>query len=343
MAWQKINSNELDNWQQRIHAAGASLFQFPSWLNAFKNIGFFKPHFYKYETADGFAYCGLISVQLGIVKAGIISQGPVLVNVKEEVLIELLDYLKLQDYTFVRISGNMADELPAQKHAYKFIGKKDSFPFYKDVLNHFIVYREDDKEALKAGFKPAAKNKINKAERYDGYTFVIDDEGKYMEQVYVLFVRKGDKNGFTYRPKESYKTLFTNNGQLKFARFYLCFYKETLVNAILIVRDKNYSVNMSGALDEDQIQENVSPAVYLHYYAMQHEFYGEGTKEYDMLYSDGAVGTFKKNFNPDHIVDERLMTVVFEPLNYKLYETFLLKYASTLKRMGRKAISFIRR
>lgn len=343
MAWQKINSTELDNWQQRIHAAGASLFQFPSWLNAFKNIGFFKPQFYKYETTDGFAYCGLLSVQFGIVKAGLISQGPVLVNVPKEVLPELLDYLKLKDFTFLRFSGNMANELPAIKQPYTLLSKKDSFPFYKDTLNHFIVHSEDDKEKLKAQFKPAAKNKINKVEKYNGYRFVTDDEGEYLDRVYELFVRKGNKNGFTYRPKESYEMLFRNNRQLKFARFYLCFYGDTLVNALLIVRDGKRSMNMSGALDEEQIQENVSPAVYLHYYAMCHEFFEEHTHAYDLLYSDGAVGTFKKNFNPEHIEDDRLTTIIFQPLAYKLYDRFLLKYAATIKRMGRKAISFIKR
>ncbi|RYE22767.1 MAG: GNAT family N-acetyltransferase [Sphingobacteriales bacterium] len=343
MAWKKIHSSELDSWQQSLHAAGASMFQFPSWLRAFENISFFRPQFLKYEAENGFGYCGLLTVNFGIVKAAIVSQGPVLKDVPGKVLEELLDYLKVKGFTFVRFSGAMADELLAQRPPYRLIGKKNSFPFYKDVLNHYLVYSEETKEELKAQFKQAAKNKINKVEKYDGYRFVTDDEGKYLDQVYELFLRKGNKNGFTYRPKESYEQLFRNNAQLKFARFYLCFFEDKLVNAILIVRDKERSMNMSGALDEEQIKDNVSPAVYLHYYAMQHEFFEEHTGTYDLLYSDGAVGTFKKNFNPDHVEDERLMTVVFEPLIYKLYGRFLLKYASTFKRVGRKAISLIKR
>jgi hypothetical protein len=344
MNWQNIHNDELNAWQQRIYAACASLFQSPIWLQSFQNIGFFNPRFYKYENDQGFAYCGLLSMQIGIIKAAVISYGPVVDEMEnvQEVLNELLRHLKKEGFSFVRISGALVDEVKKLKD-HKLVSDTDSFPFYKDVLNHFIVHKKESKEALKTSFKQAAKNKINKVEKYDGYTFVIDDEGKYLDAVYELFIRKGNKNGFTYRPKENYKTLFENNAGLKFARFYLCFYGEVLVNAILIVRDKNYSMNMSGALDEDQIQENVSPAVYLHYYAMQHEFYEEGTKEYDMLYSDGAVGMFKRNFNPEHIIDNRMITVVFEPLKYKLYETFLLKYASTLKTIGRKAISFIKK
>ncbi len=342
MKWQKINIADLQECQQQLYDIGASLYQLPSWLQAFQNIGFFKPRYYKYTTQNGFAYCGLLSMQIGIVKAAIISHGPVLHNVNEYVLNELLDSLKAEGFTFVRMSGEIVDRLKTLQLPYRLVEKQDSFPFYKDVLNHFIVHKPESAEALKASFKPAARNKINKVEKFGSYHFIIDDEGEYLDVVYELFIRKGNTNGFTYRPKESYRQLFAYNHIVKFARFYLCFYKNVLVNAILIVRDKNYSMNMSGALNEEQIQENVSPAVYLHYYAMQQEFFVVGTDKYDMLYSEGAIGTFKRNFNPKHITEDRIVTVLFEPVKYKLYASLMLKYATTLKNIGRKAISFIR-
>jgi|GEM_PF-3856300 Uncharacterized protein involved in methicillin resistance len=334
MSWRELHTSEAPAWQKRLHEAGASMFQFPSWLGAFNQIRFFTPVSYIYEDgAGGWGYCGLLKVNFGIVKIGLVAFGPVLPSGPAAIR-SLLAYLKKQGFAFVRFSGQWMGEIKTAAQPYHIEEGNHTFPFYKDMLQNYLVYNPGDAETLKAGFTSGVRSRINRAGKAEAYTFIADDDGRYLDEVYDLFVRTGERKGFTYRPKESYRALFAQPG---FASIYACIRDGRVMNAIIIIRDKTTSLNMSGGLDVAAVYNNISPAHYLHYFAMQQEFYKWGTQQYDLVYSaSGGVAEFKKRFNPVHAQQPAPVSVVFKTRRYKLYSLLLLRYAPNLKKLGRK-------
>lgn len=340
MEWQGIAESDIIHWQKKIHDAGASLFQFPSWLESFKEISFFKPRYFKLENSDGsWAYCGLLQVKLPFIKVGIISFGPIIsANGNREAIIKsLLIFLKKQKFTFVRMPG-ITREMAAQPGIKAQYVKENTFPFYNDLLNNYVITKKENEEELKNSFNHSHRNAINKIIKNNLYEFIIDDEGKYFDEVYELFTNVGRQKNFKYRPKSSYKAMLANNEQLQFATFYIARLNDRVVNAILVIRDKHCSINMSGALDTTLINKRDSPAKFLHYFAMSHEFYKLGTGSYNFGYSDGPVGEFKSGFHPTQQLIEMPGTLVFNAPVYKLYAFFGLKHRKTLKKLAKKVV-----
>jgi lipid II:glycine glycyltransferase (peptidoglycan interpeptide bridge formation enzyme) len=122
-----------------------------------------------------------------------------------------------------------------------------------------------------------------------------------------------------------------------FASIYACIRDGRVMNAIIVLRDKDTSLNMSGGLDVSAVYQRIATAQYLHYFAMQQEFYKWGTQQYDFVYSaSGGVAEFKQSFNPEHTQQPAPVTVVFKKRQYKLYSLLLLRYAQSLKKLGRR-------
>jgi hypothetical protein len=334
MNWRELHTSEAPAWQNRLHEAGASMFQFPSWLGAFSYIRFFTPVLHIYEDAGGdWGYCGLLKLNFGIVKIGLVAFGPVLPS-GPAAIPSLLAYLQKQGFAFVRFSGQWMSEIKTAAQSYHIEEGNHTFPFYKDMLQNYLVYNPGDTEKLRAGFSPGGRSRISRGEKVAAYSFVADDDGRYLDEVYELFTRTGERKGFTYRPKESYRALFAQPG---FATIYACICAGRVINAIIILRDKTTSLNMSGGLDVAAVYNKISPAQHLHYFAMQQEFYKWGTQRYDLVYSaSGGVAEFKQRFNPVHVPQPAPVSVVFKTRQYKLYSLLLLRYAQSLKKLGRK-------
>lgn len=347
--WNNISEEDLDKWQQRIYDNDASLFQFPSWLNSFKQIGIFKPRFIKCGDDTNWGYCGYLYINLFIFKVAIVSQGPVLKysdeQAKREMIGGLLDFFKKKGITFTRFTGNYFDAINEIGSAkYRIIQGTNTFPYYNDVLKNFFVYKKEDPDTLKNSFNSNSRNLINRILKRGIYEFQIDEKGDSMKDVYELFVRLGKRKGFKYRQLESYKQFFKNNDLLKFCSLYIARHDDgRIVNAILIVRDKNYSLNLSGALDVEAIKDNTPPSKYIHYYAMLNEFYNHGTQKYNLVYSDGPVGEFKRLYNPEYVEDKSQITVVFSNGQFNLYSAMLLKNARKLKSFVRKMLLLVKK
>jgi hypothetical protein len=189
MNWRELHTSEATTWQKRLHEAGASMFQFPSWLGAFRHIRFFSPRYYIYGADGGdWGYCGLLQVNFGIIKIGLVAFGPVL-PAGSAAIPSLLAFLKKQGFTFVRFSGPLVADIKTAAQGYHMEEGNHTFPFYKDMLHSYLVRNPDDAETLKAGFNSGVRSRINRAAKAEMYTFIADDDGRYLDEVYALFLR----------------------------------------------------------------------------------------------------------------------------------------------------------
>jgi hypothetical protein len=338
--WTIIKNADLNAWQKKLYACGADIFQLPSWLNAFKKIGYLKPLYLGYNTEKHSGYCGLLVADILFIKVALVPGRPVMTEGAADIAcyISLLQFLKNKGFTFARFTGNCDKKFLEQ--AASGIISSETFPFYRNVASHFYIPAKDTPEELKRGFNATAKRLINRIANDSNYRIVIDDTGEYLAEAYALFLKTGKRKGFKYRPYEGYKALFDFNAdKVSYTTLYLCYYYDKLVNAILVVRNKNTSMYMSGALDGDHITTNDTPAFYLHYRAMLQEFYVHHTHRYDLVYTPGRFGDFKTRFHPERLDDPRPSTIVLNKWKYGLYTGTVLKVSSHIKRLAKLILS----
>lgn len=338
--WTIIQQSDLNIWQNKLYAYGAGIFQLPSWLDAFKKIGYLKPLYLGYDSHGRKGYCGLLVARLPFMKIALIPGAPVMFGQQADAscYASLLQYLENNGFAFARFTGGY-DKNILEQAAPGAIGG-ETFPFYKNVGSHFFVSKKDTPEELKAGFSATAKRLINRIAKDGSYRIIKDDTGEHLQEAYALFLRTGERKGFKYRPYEGYKALFNfNTGTVSYATLYLCYYNDKLVNAILVVRNKDTSMYMSGALDGEHIAANDTPAFYLHYQAMLHEFYTCNTAKYDLVYTPGRFGDFKTRFHPERVEDAPPATVVLSRWKYSVYTGTVLRFSPRIKRMAKLMLS----
>lgn len=338
--WSTIQDRDISSWQKRAYESDANIFQLPSWLEAFKEIGYLKPRYLKYEDGQKLGYCGLLEAKMAFIKIALISGGPVAVsNIDaQEMIASLVQYLKTHGYTAIRFSGKNTSEMVKGLH--EELVYEESFPFYKDIRNHFIVHRQETPDDVKADFSSTAKRLINKITKDENYKLIIDNRGEYLKEAYELFMRVSERKRFAYRPMNSYKALFNyNDPSHAYASLYLCYHHDKLVNAIVVIRDKHNSIYMSGGLDISLIENNASPSFYLHYQAMLNEFYTWHTSKYNLVYTPGKFGEFKTRFHPENIQDPKPVTVVLSKWKYTLYSGSMLRFAPKIKRIAKRLLN----
>ncbi len=338
--WSIILDKDVSAWQKRACESDANIFQLPSWLEAFKQIGYLKPLYLRYDDGNNIGYCGLLVAKMSFIKLALVSNGPVCINgmQPEELIESLVTYFKNNNYSGIRFSGKNTPALVGGLN--NEVVYEESFPFYKDIRNHFVVHTQETAEDVKAGFSSTAKRLINKITKDENYRLVIDNKGEYLAEAYELFLRVSERKHFKYRPMSSYKALFNyNNAEKTYASLYLCYHLDKLINAILIIRDKHNSIYMSGGLDTALIDNNTSPSFYLHYQAMLNEFYVHHTDRYNLVYTPGKFGEFKTRFHPEKIEDPKPVTVVLNKWKYSLYSGTMLRFAPKIKRIAKSLLN----
>jgi hypothetical protein len=311
--------DEVDAWNGRLLGTAASIFQYPYWNEPLRAMRF-SPRYLVYEAgASPLAYTCVLTLGVPGARIGLVQRGPV--GLTGEVLApaagrDLAAWAARRGYIFLRFTHSRADVLDAIG-ALRSARRCDAFPFYREPSEDLLVPQEGTDEAVLARFQPIARRNLRKAQG-EAYRIICSESPDAMEAVWPLFQHLASRKGFSYRPLESYTSLLRNSTLHRCARVYSALLGETLVEAILVVRDGTTAYYISGALDVDALGDRPSPSVLLHWRAMR-DFAESSVRYYSLGTRSGDVYQFKRKFRPIEVTHPAPVTVV---TNWPLYQVW---------------------
>lgn len=341
ITYQKINKHLLEKWNVKLFETDASYFQYPYYCSGYEYMPNSScEHFTINLNEAEIAFVSILNVKVGFLKIGLIIRGPVILqkNSDYEIIKGLQQIQKKENYFLLRINPNITDlELETHLKNNRAIIEQDSFPIYKGSQDRdFIIELEKDEEKLLASYKTNARRKIKYAKE-DEFTYSKVKTIDELDNVYNLFKSVSNTKGFKFRSQNSYKAIIEQGLKHGLCDVYCAHYQNKLVNAIIIMKDKNTNTHHSSALIQEGYNIKNAPAAYLHHMAIV-DANNENKKYYNISFSDESspVFQFKILFNPKEVKFPSYYTITSSKALLEIFLIFTRKIAPMAKKLIRK-------
>jgi hypothetical protein len=326
--WTELAEHELPSWNERLLTTEAPLYQYPYWNESFRSM-YFSPRYLVYgDNHQLVGYACVLTLGFYGVRIGLIHHAPVSLNSTTAIPVEamngLLLWAKQHGYMFLRVTPAHDAFLDAVS-SLGLTQRTESFPFYKYPLEEMIVELDEDDAVMLSRFKRTVKQEFKKGVEA-GYEITVHNSPDYfVSTVWPLLQKLSRRKGFSYRPLESFVRLLKLAEPLGLINIYTAHLDQKPVQSVVTARYGISAYGVVGALDIESIENKPSPACLLFLYFFRHlrqtgvKYFNIGTK------SAGEVLTFKNKFNPaDHIYPAPV-TVIINPVFYRLWSATFLR------------------
>jgi hypothetical protein len=321
--WNRICGN-LDDWNRILLGTDAHLYQYPYWNEPLRQIRLSPEYLVYTQGGEPLAFVCVLRLGLPRMRIGIVRCGPVALkgSMPESALADLTRWAGQAGFVFIRFSHGdetILDRLAADAIA----DRTDSLPFYPPLEHELIVEQLAGEEATAGRFQAVARRNIRDARKVD-YVITHADTTARLQETFPVFGALNDRKGQVYsRPLSSYLELLRLAAPHRGARVYTAALNGKIVQALLIVRDRDTAHYVIGAMDVEALGEHASPGCLLHWQAMR-DFYGEGARFYNLgLWGSGGLQVFKSKFRPSERVYPAPLTLVLQPTAYRLWTRLL--------------------
>lgn len=337
--WEEVDRALVNEWNGRLLATSASLFQYPYWNEALVSRLVGARYLVWRDAGKARSYVCILAVGMPGFRIGLVRRGPVALDEKlgisDEMLQKLFVWARRNGHIFLRVTDSderrlchVAQVLPSVTG--------DAFPFHRDLREELLVMLNRDEHSLLMSFQKVARQEIRKAV---GRGYEVECSGRYeaFSDVWPLFVDLAKRKGFTYRPLASYRRLVANAMPESLARTYIARLDGVAVEAVLVVRDSRMALYMSGALAVEMLEGGVSPSCLLQWRAMN-DAAELGAREYSLGSRSGVVYQFKRKFRPVERMNPVPVTVVCDPLMYRVWSGLLGVVGAASKGTSRSSV-----
>ena len=345
MSWKKIDRSELGEWDKKLLCTDASVFQYPYWNESLRNKIIHTHYICYYVDGVPNAYACILSFGLLLTRIGVVRRGPINLiegaSISKEAVMDLQVYARKRGYIFLRFSfTGEADDVVKKLNTLKSVRKMDGLPFYRDLESELIVKQQKNDSDMLMSFQPIARREIKKAKNIS-YQIIETDSIEEFRNSWYLFDSLSARKGFTYRSLDSYITLIRHAKANKCVRLYTAYFNQCPVEAVLIIRDRDSSYYLSGALDIESLpNKQLSPSCLLQWNSMR-DFFQDGVKHHNLGTRSGKVYQFKKKFRPEEISNSPPLTMVLNKPLFKLWliilsligDSILLKIKNIMRRI----------
>jgi len=338
--WVPVAAADVAEWNGRLLAAPASLFQLPYWNEPLRALRFVPRYLAYWSAGRRVAFACVLSLGIRGARFGFVQRGPVsLVDhapPPDEALHELTEWGKRHGYVFLRFTHSDPDLLDrlASLGATR---RADAFPFYHEPRQDLLVPQRASDDEMLASFQRVARQNLRKAAAA-GYRIEWGDAPETLSAVWPLFEELSRRKGFSFRPRDSFLALLQHARPFAGARVYVAYLGDRPVQALLIARDREVAHNVIGALDVDATEGRTSPSELLHWLAMR-DFARLGTQFYNLGTRSGAVYEFKRKFHPLERTSPPPVTVVTNAALYRAWSALGLTLVGSLWPRIKRAVS----
>ncbi|MGI8950698.1 MAG: hypothetical protein ACR2FN_03830 [Chitinophagaceae bacterium] len=339
MPWKILKKNEVDNWNEELKKTNAPFYQYPYFTSAEYNSLFSNVNYFKYEVDDkDLAFCAIIEIGIYPLKIGVVDGGPVFLdnNIDIPALIEDLKTLAVHaHYMHLQIR-------PANNSPIETILKNDAnfqnkifFPYHLKEEYDLNIYNMPE-EKLLASFKLQCRRKIVLAARVAFEFRKVENEAE-LKNVQKLFKQVSKTKGYKYLPFRIFLNIFKNAKKYNLCDIYAAYLNNEIVNAVIIVKDGVSFYHLTSALVVKGFKYNESPSAKLHFFIMQHCFYTENKKYYNISFggSDNLI-RFKELFNPIEIEKPPYYTYVINKKTVSFFQKFSPQQATFFRSVLKK-------
>lgn len=316
--WRQVPAADLPSWNGRLLQTTAHLQQYPFWNESLKIKGLLRPQYLVYEQngqAQAFVAIlrsGLPPAQFGLVRMGPVAIVPALD--REQAMTALARFARLRGYMFLRFTAPEAewdrvvrDSAGAQN--------VEPFPPLPSPAYELRVPLFEDQNKVLGSFQAIARREIRKASAA-GYDIGSTDSPEELAAAWPLFQRLSERKGYRFyrRSLASYCSLMELARAHDCIKLYTARLEGRLIQAILVVRDRDIGHYMAGALDVEALQGSPSPSCLLHWTAMQ-DLIATGGTIYNLgLWGFGSLHVFKNKFHPTRVDFAPAATIPLNPL-----------------------------
>lgn len=299
--WIEVPKSDLAEWNRRLLCTSAHLHQYPLWNEPLRRIRA-APDYLVY-TRDGrsLAWIAVLIVGVGPLRFGLVRGGPVSLDgepVAPVAMNALCQWGRKRGIAWLRLAH--PDPEPVETVAACAPSRRaDLFPFYPHPEPDLVVGLLEDEAAMLSGFQKVARQEIRKAAQA-GYDLEWTADAEKLAPAWPMFQSLNQRKGHRVynRPLESYQELMRLSEPCRCARLYLARLRGRLVQAALLVRDRDSAHYVAGALDVEALEGNVSPACLVHWTAMR-DFSVMGARRYVLGgRGSGGLQVFKNKFHP---------------------------------------------
>jgi len=332
MSWTVIQSDEIDNWNEKLKKTQAPFYQYPYYASALYHTAFSKCRFLKYiEGGKDIAFCTVIEINFYLFKVGVIDGGPIPLTSTDitELIEELKIFAKKRKYLYLQIMPFNA--------SFEAIIKKDTgfkkdvfFPFHRIEEAEFNIYRMPEELLLKS-YKLQGRRKIILAERVPFEYYKLENKIT-LKDIRELFKKVIKDKGYNYLPFSIFVNIFRNGRKHQLCDIYIASQNGEIVNAIFIVKDSQSFYHLSSGLVVKGYKENESPPAKLHHFAMMDCFNKENKSYYNISYGgSNNLVRFKELFNPVKVPRSSYYTFVINTKAFRLFKKFTPESADTMR------------
>jgi hypothetical protein len=168
------------------------------------------------------------------------------------------------------------------------------------------------------------------------YAIERGETADHLERAFPLFDALTARKGNVYsRPLRSYVELMRLALPHRGARVYTALLDGEPIQVLLIARDRDTAHYVIGALDVGRLGDRPSPGCLLHWQAMR-DFYAEGTRFYNLgSRGSGGLQVFKSKFRPVELSYPTPLTLVLQPMRYRLWSRMLPMLQNSRPRLER--------
>lgn len=330
--WVDLPISEIPEWNARLAATTASVFQYPYWNEPLRLLRL-RPRYITYQSPGAPpAYACVLDVGPTACRAGLIQRGPVSLGEPGADLTvairELARWASREGYVFLRLTHSNPATL-AIAAAVPGALRTDAFPLYREPQHELLILQHEDDEVLLRSFQSVARRNLRQAIEA-GYQIRSSSDPELFREVWFLFERLAERKGFNFRPLESYLSLLAHARACGCAAVWVAYLADRPMQAILVVRDRDTAHYISGALDVAALEGRPSPSVLLHWRAMR-ECARLGASWYSLGTPSGPVQQFKQKFRPQERVNPPAVTLVSRKILYRTWSVAGVRLASGLR------------
>lgn len=336
--WRVVPRREIARWNERLRQTSAHLYQYPLWNEALRRPGL-RPKYLCYNegTQDAAFACvltlGIPGFRYGVVRCGPVSLGDDDDEVRERAITQLVPFLGRLGYMCVRFSSTDA-KLRARLASAARVEDRDTFPFLGHYDHELVVPQESDDEELLMSFSKGLRYDIRKA-RDAGFTVARAHDVESLRELWPLVEAMDERKGrrIYRRSLHSYEKLVDLAAATEAAAIYSIWVDAQPVQLLLLVRDRETSHYVVGAMDLERLGGRPSPSAFLHWTAMR-EASRAGVKRYNLgTEGDEGLRVFKMKFRPTKLTWEAPFTLILRPRRHSFW-TWTLRRLRQLEASG---------
>ncbi|MDH3455961.1 MAG: GNAT family N-acetyltransferase [Gemmatimonadota bacterium] len=337
--WRPIARRDLAGWNERLRATAAHLYQYPLWNEALRQAAL-EPNYFCYgDGSEDTVFVCVLTLRLPGFRYGVVRCGPVSLrpdgSLPERAIAELVPYTRRLGYMCLRFS-TADDSLRGRLGQAGTVLEADTFPFLGHFDHELVVEQESEDDELLKSFQKGLRYDIRKAIKAE-YTVTQTHDSASLRVVWPLVEAMDRRKGrrIYRRSLRSYERLVDLATATGAATIYSVSIDDQPIEFVLLVRDRDTSHYVAGAMDVERLGKLPSPSAFLHWTAMR-EAHRAGVKGYNLgTEGDEGLRVFKMKFRPTKVSYEAPFSLVLRPRRHALWTWMLRRLGRATSHDGR--------